>query len=89
MCGSILSGTYADYVIRSIHTNNTTKDIIYPEMRLRAVYPSFILIPSGYLIYAWTAENFVGVYGPLIGLFICKLYPTKSLNQTITKSPMF
>lgn len=48
-------------------------------MRLKAAFPSFILIPSGYLIYAWTAEKAVGVYGPLIGLFVCKLIPNCTL----------
>jgi hypothetical protein len=76
MCGSILSGIYADYVIRSLRSKSNT---IYPEMRLKAVYPSFILIPLGYLTYAWTAEKQVGVYGPLIGLFICKLCPITHL----------
>ena len=33
----------------------------------------FILIPIGYLVYGWTTSERTGIYGPLIGLFICKL----------------
>lgn len=41
-------------------------------MRLQAAVLSFFLISAGYLIYGWTTEKQVGVYAPLVGLFICK-----------------
>jgi hypothetical protein len=45
---------------------------LYPEMRLRAAFPSFVLIPAGALIYGWSVQKQVGVYAPFIGLFVCK-----------------
>lgn len=73
MCGSVSSGRYADYIVRKLREKNGPENV-YPELRLRAAFPSFALIPVGYLIYAWTTEKGVGVYAPLIGLFICKCF---------------
>ncbi|GAN04290.1 MFS multidrug resistance transporter [Mucor ambiguus] len=69
ICGSVLSGIYSDRIIKDLR-NRLGAQHVYPELRLKAVYPSFILIPTGYLIYAWTAEKHVAAYGPLIGLFV-------------------
>jgi len=69
--GSVFSGIYSDRIIKDLR-DRLGSDNVYPELRLKAVYPSFILIPAGYLIYAWTTEKHVAVYGPLIGLFVCK-----------------
>ncbi|KAI8391282.1 major facilitator superfamily domain-containing protein [Radiomyces spectabilis] len=71
MVGSVVSGQHADYVVRRLREK--TKDCVQPEMRLRASTPSFILIPAGYLIYGWTTEKGIGVYAPLIGLFVYAL----------------
>jgi hypothetical protein len=70
MCGSVLSGQYTDLVMKGLRKSKGTEDV-YPELRLRAVFPSFFLIPVGYLIYGWTTQKSVGVYAPFIGLFIC------------------
>ncbi|KAG1122985.1 hypothetical protein G6F42_010970 [Rhizopus arrhizus] len=67
--GSVFSGIYSDRIIKDLR-DRLGSDNVYPELRLKAVYPSFILIPAGYLIYAWTTEKHVAVYGPLIGLFV-------------------
>jgi hypothetical protein len=67
-------------------------------MILRAAFPSFILIPAGYLIYGWTTQKGVAVYAPLAGLFICKYtlicnftscshYYTDSLGQMCAFAP--
>lgn len=68
MTGSILSGRYSDYILRKLRESKG-KDNVNPELRLRAGFPSFILIPVGLIIYGWTTEKRVGVYGPFIGLF--------------------
>ncbi|RCH93736.1 hypothetical protein CU098_008459 [Rhizopus stolonifer] len=67
--GSISSGRYSDYVLKKLKEKNGP-DGVYPELRIQAAYPSFALIPAGYLIYAWTTQYHVAVYAPLIGLFI-------------------
>ncbi|KAI8992038.1 major facilitator superfamily domain-containing protein [Mycotypha africana] len=72
MCGSVLSGRYSDFLVKKLREKKGPENI-YPELRLRATFPAFVLIPIGYLIYAWTAEKGVGVYGPLIGLYIYAL----------------
>lgn len=68
MIGSIISGRHSDTVLKT-----TKSDRIIPELRLRAATPAFFLIPAGFLIYGWTVEYKVGVYAPMIGLFVCKL----------------
>ncbi|KAL9544813.1 hypothetical protein MBANPS3_007445 [Mucor bainieri] len=68
ICGSVLSGIYSDKIIKDLR-NRLGPAHVYPELRLKAVYPSFVLIPTGFLIYAWTSEKHVAAYGPLIGLF--------------------
>ncbi|KAI8640320.1 major facilitator superfamily domain-containing protein [Parasitella parasitica] len=67
--GSVISGIYSDRVIKDLRKKLGPENV-YPELRLKTAYPSFILVPAGYLIYAWTTEKHVGVYGPLFGLFI-------------------
>ncbi|KAK4521317.1 uncharacterized protein ATC70_011932 [Mucor velutinosus] len=69
ICGSVLSGIYSDRIIQDLR-NRLGSENVYPELRLKAVYPSFVLIPAGYLLYAWTTEKHLAVYGPLIGLFV-------------------
>lgn len=66
MIGSLVSGQYSDYVLKKYRKEHET---IYPEMRLRAGFPSFIFIPTGLLIYGWSTQYAVGVYAPFIGLF--------------------
>ncbi|KAI8137648.1 major facilitator superfamily domain-containing protein [Fennellomyces sp. T-0311] len=66
--GSIVAGQISDYVLR--YYRNRTQGKVIPEMRLRAAIPSFLLIPGGYLIYGWTTEKAIGVYAPIIGLFV-------------------
>jgi hypothetical protein len=72
MFGSVLGGRYSDFIVKQLRKKKGPENV-YPEMRLKAAFPSFVLIPAGYLIYAWTTQKEVGVYGPLIGLFVCKL----------------
>lgn len=67
--GSIVSGRYSDYVLKRLYKIRG-KENVHPEMRLRAVFPSFVLIPVGLLVYGWTIEKKVGVHGPFIGLFL-------------------
>ncbi|KAL0137464.1 major facilitator superfamily domain-containing protein [Mucor lusitanicus] len=81
MCGSVSSGRYADYVVRKLREKNGPENV-YPELRLRAAFPSFVLIPTGYLIYAWTTEKGVGVYAPLIGLFVYALGQMNAFTPT-------
>lgn len=73
MLGSVLSGRYSDYVLAKL---SKQKDQVVSEMRLQAALPSFFLIPAGYLIYGWSTEKSVGVYAPLIGLFLCNVKKT-------------
>lgn len=70
MVGSVLAGQYSDYMLRRLRARNQGK--VIAEMRLRAAVPSFFLIPAGYLIYGWTTQKAIGVYAPIIGLFVCK-----------------
>lgn len=72
MIGSVLSGQHSDYVLKQLSKKNKDGKKIVSEMRLQAAVPSFFLIPAGYLIYGWCTQKQTGVYGPLIGLFICK-----------------
>ncbi|KAL7312470.1 hypothetical protein PS15m_008225 [Mucor circinelloides] len=78
---SILSGIYSDYKIKRLHRLKGSENVD-PEMRLSAVRPSFFLIPAGFLIYGWTSQNAVGVYAPLIGIFVYALGQMNSLNPT-------
>ncbi|CEP07676.1 hypothetical protein [Parasitella parasitica] len=73
MLGSIVSGRHSDYILRKLSKRNAEGKKIVSEMRLQAAVPSFFLMPAGYLIYGWTTEKQVGVYAPLIGLFIYAL----------------
>ncbi|CAO0794753.1 unnamed protein product [Mucor circinelloides] len=70
MIGSIVSGRHSDYVLKKLARKNADGKKVISEMRLQAAVPSFFLMPAGYLIYGWTTEKQVGVYAPLIGLFI-------------------
>ncbi|ORY91427.1 major facilitator superfamily domain-containing protein [Syncephalastrum racemosum] len=71
MVGSVLAGQYSDYMLRRLRAKNQGK--VIAEMRLRAAVPSFFLIPAGYLIYGWTTQKAIGVYAPIIGLFVYAL----------------
>lgn len=73
MIGSVLSGQHSDYVLAKLSKNKESGEKVVSEMRLQAAVPSFFLIPAGYLIYGWSTQKGVGVYAPLIGLFICKV----------------
>ncbi|KAI8647492.1 major facilitator superfamily domain-containing protein [Parasitella parasitica] len=73
MLGSIISGRHSDYILRKLSKKNADGKKIVSEMRLQAAVPSFFLMPAGYLIYGWTTEKQVGVYAPLIGLFVYAL----------------
>ncbi|KAI7879282.1 MFS general substrate transporter [Lichtheimia hyalospora FSU 10163] len=66
--GSILAGQVSDWVLQHLRRKNNGQ--VVPEMRLRAAIPSFVLIPVGYILYGWTTEYSIGVYAPIIGLFI-------------------
>ncbi|CEP19202.1 hypothetical protein [Parasitella parasitica] len=79
--GSTISGIYSDKIIKVLR-NRLGPESVYPELRLKTAYPSFILIPTGYLIYAWTTEKHVGVYGPLIGLSIYAIGQMFALNTS-------
>ncbi|KAG2220826.1 hypothetical protein INT45_004487 [Circinella minor] len=68
MIGSVISGKHSDTAL-----NRAKSKRQIPEMRLMAAMPAFFFIPAGYLIYAWTTEKGVGVYAPLIGLFVYAL----------------
>ena len=70
MFGSVIAGRVSDYVLQ--YYRKKTGGKVEPEMRLRAAIPSFFCIPCGYLIYGWTTQNAIGIYAPIIGLFICK-----------------
>jgi hypothetical protein len=65
--GSVLSGHFADHILKKLIAKKGEENV-FPEMRLRAVFPSFI----GCLLYGWSTEKAVGVYAPFIGLFVCK-----------------
>lgn len=65
----LVSGIYADHIWKKLG-QKIGQENLYPELRLKASFPSFVLIPAGYLIYGWTAEKTVGLYGPLIGIAI-------------------
>ncbi|KAI9483228.1 MAG: major facilitator superfamily domain-containing protein [Benjaminiella poitrasii] len=79
--GSVLSGQYADIILRRLRKKRGPENI-YSELRLRATFPAFILIPAGYLIYAWTTEKGIGVYAPLIGLFVYALGQMSAFTPT-------
>ncbi|KAI9495936.1 major facilitator superfamily domain-containing protein [Zychaea mexicana] len=68
MMGSVIAGQVSDFVLQYLRKQTGGK--VIPEMRLRAAIPSFILIPAGYFIYGWTTEYGIGVYAPILGLFI-------------------
>jgi hypothetical protein len=70
ICSSVLSGVYADYIMKRMHKELGPENV-EPEMRLKATFPSYFLMPAGYLLYGWSAQYAVGVYAPLIGIFIC------------------
>ncbi|CAO3644321.1 unnamed protein product [Mucor fragilis] len=70
MIGSIVSGRHSDYVLKQLARKNADGKKVISEMRLKAAVPSFFLMPAGYLLYGWSVEKQVGVYAPLIGLFI-------------------
>ncbi|RCH91251.1 hypothetical protein CU097_009261 [Rhizopus azygosporus] len=72
MIGSVLSGRHSDYVLAKLSKKSGGRKVV-SEMRLQAAIPSFIFIPIGYLIYGWTTEKKIGVYAPLIGLFVYAL----------------
>ncbi|KAG0763520.1 hypothetical protein G6F62_002794 [Rhizopus arrhizus] len=72
LVGSVLSGKHSDYVLAKLSRKTGGRKVV-SEMRLQAAFPSFILIPIGYLIYGWTTSERTGIYGPLIGLFIYAL----------------
>ncbi|KAI7881722.1 major facilitator superfamily domain-containing protein [Mucor mucedo] len=67
--GSVTSGRYADFVLARLRKKKG-KENVYPEMILKATFPSFILMPAGYLLYGWSTQMGVAVYAPLAGLFI-------------------
>ncbi|KAI9251450.1 major facilitator superfamily domain-containing protein [Phascolomyces articulosus] len=69
MMGSVIAGQVSDRILQLLRKKEP-RGKVAPEMRLRAAIPSFFLIPAGYLIYAWTTEYAVGVYAPIIGLFV-------------------
>ncbi|CAO3636166.1 unnamed protein product [Mucor hiemalis] len=73
MIGSVLSGQHSDYVLAKLSKKSNNGQKIVSEMRLQAAVPSFVLIPAGYLIYGWSTQKQVGVYAPLIGLFVYAL----------------
>lgn len=72
VCSSIFSGMYSDFIIKR-QQQKLGPENVEPELRLKATFPSFLLLPAGLLIYGWTAQYQVGPYAPLIGIFICKL----------------
>ncbi|ORY94533.1 major facilitator superfamily domain-containing protein [Syncephalastrum racemosum] len=70
MIGSIVSGQQSDAVLnKAIAKGCPGKS----ELRLRASYPASSFIPAGYIIYGWTTQMKIEVYGPLIGLFVYAL----------------
>lgn len=71
VCSSIFSGMYSDFIIRKQYEKYGSENV-EPEIRLKATFPSFLLLPAGLLIYGWTAHFKVGPYAPLVGIFICK-----------------
>lgn len=84
--GSILAGQVSDWMLQ--HLRSKSNGQVVPEMRLRAAIPSFLLIPAGYLIYGWTLEYGIGVYAPIIGLFVCKclVCVTWHLHECVSSS---
>lgn len=77
---SVLSGMYADYIMKSLQKKLGAENVD-PEMRLKATIPSYFLMPAGYLLYGWSAQYKLGVYAPLIGIFICKYHIKDSNNN--------
>lgn len=82
MSGSVLSGQYTDLVMKRLAKSKGLENV-YPELRLYATFPSFFLIPAGYLIYGWSSQKAVAVYAPFIGPFLCK-YISKSYPSHFT-----
>ncbi|KAG2196808.1 hypothetical protein INT47_002735 [Mucor saturninus] len=80
MVGSVISGRYVDFVLARLRKKKGTENV-YPEMILKATFPSFFLMPAGYLLYGWSTQMGVAVYAPLAGLFIY------SLGQVFAFSP--
>ncbi|KAI8987088.1 major facilitator superfamily domain-containing protein [Pilobolus umbonatus] len=81
MSGSVLSGRYSDFVLKRL-TQKKGPEKIYPELRMRAVFPAFILIPAGYLIYGWSTQFIIGLYVPIIGLFVYSLGQMSAFTPT-------
>lgn len=68
MIGSIGSGRFSDWLLA--YKQRRTKRKVPSESRLIAAFPSVILIPLGFLGYGWSTQKGVGVWLPLISLFV-------------------
>ncbi|GAB5589290.1 hypothetical protein Unana1_04190 [Umbelopsis nana] len=68
MIGSIGSGKFSDWLLA--YKQKRTRGKVPSESRLIAAFPSVILIPLGYLGYGWSTQKGVGVWLPLISLFV-------------------
>ncbi|KAI8053413.1 major facilitator superfamily domain-containing protein [Syncephalis plumigaleata] len=66
--GTIISGRYLDRILLTERTKLQKKPPA--EVRLRALWPSVILAPLGFLMYGWFIERSLYWFVPLIGSFI-------------------
>ncbi|KAK9895179.1 MFS general substrate transporter [Cystobasidium minutum MCA 4210] len=66
--GSVAGGRYSDIVLARMKVKNGGKSV--PEHRLRATLAPMPLIPLALIAYAWTVQEHVPIYGPVISLFL-------------------
>ncbi|RIA91524.1 major facilitator superfamily domain-containing protein [Glomus cerebriforme] len=65
MIGSMIGGKYSDYIVSKFISNE-----IYPEVRLKGVWFSCILVPIAFLAYGWFLQLNAKIYWPIIFIFI-------------------
>ncbi|RKP06836.1 major facilitator superfamily domain-containing protein [Thamnocephalis sphaerospora] len=68
--GSLVSGYYADYMLVRAKAQDQN---VTAETRLKALWPSVILLPLGFLIYGWFLQRNYFWFLPLIGSFIMSI----------------
>ncbi|KAI8583392.1 hypothetical protein K450DRAFT_223413 [Umbelopsis ramanniana AG] len=80
MVGSIASGKFSDYLLA--RRKRQTNGKVAPEYRLLAAFPSVILLPLGFLGYGWSTQKGVGVWLPMISLFVYGLGQMCAFNAS-------
>jgi MFS family permease len=80
MVGSIASGKFSDYLLA--RKRRQTNGKVAPEYRLLAAFPSVIFLPLGFLGYGWSTQKAVGVWLPMISLFVYGLGQMCAFNAS-------